>query len=158
MLKIVSILMVLSTLNISYAQDLFGERIWKVSSRKKSVFLPRGIFYHKGSSTSARVKAIRHSYNKRTGIERMVFDFDTNVIPGVYGFGASDARKLYLDFFNTELLAGVSSFGKVGLSNGINFYPIDQNTLSVEVSFKQQVNFDIFYLSNPARLVVDIKK
>ena len=40
----------------------------------------------------------------------------------------------------------------------MQFYNIEQDHVSVELDFKQNVSFDIFYLENPARLVIDVKK
>jgi hypothetical protein len=40
----------------------------------------------------------------------------------------------------------------------INFFTIEKDNVSVELQFSQKVSFDVFYLENPGRLVIDVKK
>ena len=77
--------------SISYAQDLLQERIWKISSRKRSVYFDKGVFHSDNPKLPQQLKSIRNSYIPSRGYER-------------------------------------------------------------------KVSFDIFYLTNPGRLVIDVKK
>ena len=67
-------------------------------------------------------------------------------------------KKVYIDFFNTSLGASVGELKDVKFLKNIDFFNIDQKSLSVELSFKEKVSFDIFYLEDHARLVIDVKK
>ena len=140
-----------------FGQDLLGERIRRVTSRKKSIYLDKGIFHNGGPSVSSTLKAVRHNYNKSLGYERIVFDFKAKKIPKVYGHINSGDKNLYVDLFDTQIMKGINSFGKTKFVDSINFFPISRETLSVELRFKEKVSVDIFYLDNPGRLVIDIK-
>ncbi|MBT3584780.1 MAG: hypothetical protein HN509_07725 [Halobacteriovoraceae bacterium] len=151
------ILAVFCLIQNAYSQDLLEERIRRISPRKKSIFLSRGIFHNGGPKVKSILGAVRHSYSKRQGFERVVFDFKTKKIPRVYGHIAGKGRKLYLDLFDTRMKSSIASFGNSKYVDAINFYPISDDSLSVELNFKEGVNVDMFYLENPGRFVIDIK-
>lgn len=104
-----------------------------------------------------RLKAIRHNYNAKLGYERLVFDFHEKKIPRIYGYLENSGQKLYIDFFNTKLTKTPGSFGNSRFVAGLNFFPILKENLSAEVTLKRRSSIDVFYLSNPGRLVIDIK-
>ncbi len=139
------------------AQSLVEERIRRLDDRKKSVFLNRGIFHNGGPKVPSALKAVRHSYNAKLGYERLVMDFETNQIPRVYGHIASGEKRLYVDLFDTQIKGAIGSFGNSKFVESINFFPISNDTLSVEIHFKQSVSVDIFYLDSPGRIVIDVK-
>ena len=158
-MRIIITLMLLSIgFNQVSAQDLLGERIRRITSRKKSIYLDKGIFHNGGPTVQSTLKTVRHNYNKRLGYERIVFDFKTPKIPKVYGHINSSNKNLYVDLFDTQIEKTVGSFGKTQFVDSINFFPISRDTLSVELKFKEKVSVDIFYLENPGRLVIDIKR
>ena len=103
------------------------------------------------------MKNVRHHYSQKNGYERVVFDFGSDKLPKVYGYISSSEKKLYLDLFDTKLLESFSSLGKNKFVESVNFFPIQTDSLSVEVLFKKNVSLDVFYLESPARLVVDIR-
>lgn len=140
------------------AQDLLKERIWKVSSRKRSIFFDRGVFHSDANVQEQKLKAIRNSYVPARGYERIVFDFTGSKPPRIYGHISSKDKKVYIDFFNTTLGEGVGELKDVKFLKNIDFFNIDPKSLSIELSFKEKVSFDIFYLENHARLVIDVKK
>ena len=142
---------------VASAQNLVEERIRRISDRKKSVFLNRGIFHNGGPSVPSSLKAVRHSYNQKLGYERLVMDFETAKVPRIYGHIATGEKKLYLDLFDTEIKGAIGSFGSSKYVETINFFPISSDTLSVEIHFKQSVSVDIFYLESPGRFVIDVK-
>lgn len=160
-MKVLTYFIVLLTLMISsqevYSQDLQSERIRSMSSRKRSVYLESGIFHNGSESLSSEVKSVRHNFSAKRGYERLVFDFTTSKIPRIYGYISADEKKMYIDFFDTELSRDIGSFGQSQYIKAINFYPINGESLSVEVEFKQKITLDIFYLNSPGRFVVDIK-
>lgn len=140
------------------AQDLSKQRIWKISSKKRAVFLDKGVFYTNESSSQQQLKAIRNSYIPSRGYERVVFDFTSPKPPRVYGHIANNEKKVYLDLHNTSLNRSISAVKNVKFVKNVDFFNLDKDNLSVELSFKEKVSFDIFYLENPGRLVIDIKK
>ncbi len=74
------------------------------------------------------------------------------------GILTKKTRKSGLDFFNTGLDKSIESVSNVKYVKSIDFYNIDESSLSAEITFKESVSFDIFYLENPGRLVIDAKK
>ena len=139
------------------AQDLLKERIRKLSSNKTSIYIEKGIFHNGGVKQEAILKSIRQSFNPKLGYERIVIDFNSNQIPKVYGHISSEEKKLYIDLFDTNLAKDFQTIGSKHFVEKINFFPIESNYLSMEMNLKTKVTADIFYLENPARLVIDFK-
>ncbi|MCK5882270.1 MAG: hypothetical protein KAG61_01170 [Bacteriovoracaceae bacterium] len=144
--------------NILFAQDLFKERIRKIDSRKKSIYHESGIFSLGKSNAKSVLKGIRHSFTKRLGYERVVFDFTTPIPPRVYSYKSKKNHKLYIDFFSTRLGNGVGSFGDSKFVNMIDIFPVQGDQMSIELGLKKDSGVELFYLENPGRLVVDIRK
>ncbi len=141
------------------AQDLLNTRIRAISGRKKAIYFDKGIFHNDGNQRlGAKLVKLRESYVPQRGYERIVFDFDTPQPPAVYGSVDGKNKKIYLDLFNTQLQPGIKSLGSHRYLKQVNFFPIDRDSLSVELLFKQSVVADIFYLKNPGRLVIDVKQ
>ena len=141
-----------------HAQNLLKERIWKISERKRSIFFDKGIFHSGANSKMQNLKGIRNSYVPSRGYERVVFDFTGKLPPRIYGHISKTDKKVYIDFFNTELSSELNNLKNTKYLTDIQFFNIEQDHVSVELVFKANVSFDVFYLENPARLVVDIKK
>lgn len=143
-----------------FAQNIFQERIWKISSSKRSVFLNKGIFHanFNNSSTGNSLKNIRSSFLNSRGYERLVFEFANDKIPQVYGYISEGERKIYIDFFGTELSNTINALPKNRYIQDVDFYSINKNNISAEISFNTNVNYDVFFLNSPGRLVIDIKK
>jgi hypothetical protein len=139
------------------AQDLLKERIRKLSSNKTSIYVENGIFHNGGVKQEGVLKSIRQSFNPKLGYERIVIDFGANQIPKVYGHISSQEKKLYIDFFDSTLAKDFQTLGNKHFVEKISFFPIESNYLSMEMKLKSKVNADIFYLENPARLVIDLK-
>lgn len=144
--------------SVASAQNLLTERIWKISSRKRSIFFDQGVFHSDLSPNPKTLSSIRNSYKPSKGYERIVFDFGSAQPPKVYGHISQKDKKIRLDFFNTDLQKSIDSVSNVKYVKSIDFFNIDKENLSVEILFKDNVSFDIFYLENPGRLVIDAKK
>jgi len=142
----------------SVAQNLNAQRIWKISSKKRSIFLDKGVFHLDESKGTNELKGIRNSFFKSRGYERVVFDFEGSSPPRLYGHISKEKKKIYIDFFNTKLNKSMSSISKIKFVSSVDFFTIDKNNLSVEVNLDGRVSYDIFYLTNPGRLVIDIQK
>ncbi len=102
---------------------------------------------------------IRRSYRKGTQQERLVFDFSSVKAPRIYGHINSKGKRINIDFFDTQIGNRVTQELRRGhFVDTINFYAVDKEVLSCELSFNTEVKVDIFYLESHGRLVVDIKK
>lgn len=141
-----------------YSQDLLKERIWKISDRKRSIFIDKGVFHSETNTMHQELVGVRSSYVPSRGYERIVFDFSTENPPKVYGKIDKKEKKLYVDFFNTSMNPSVKELKSVKYLKNLKFFNIDKKDLSVELLFDERVGFDIFILKKPARLVIDVKK
>ena len=140
------------------SQNLFQERIRKVTDQKTSIFLDKGIFHTGSNKAKSTLKSIRQKYRSNIKTERIVLDFQTNYIPRIYGHVSKGERKMYIDMFNTDLASSFATFGNSKLVKSIDFFPIHKKMLSAEIIFHKDVLVDIFYLKNPGRFVIDAKK
>lgn len=140
------------------AQDLQNERIRSISARKRSIYLDRGIFHNGSQSQTSSLKGIRYNHSPQLGYERVVFDFTTDKVPRIYGHISSVDKKITMDFFDTKLESTLASSGESKYVENVNFFPITDESLSVEINLKENATVDIFYLESPARFVIDIKK
>ena len=145
--------------NYSHGQDLLNSRIRKLNGSKTAIFHSEGIFHYRGRKKidQSSLKLIRYSYSQKKGYERIVLDFNSGEIPNIYGYFTSTKKRLYIDLFNTILNDGITSIGSAKYVKSVNFYPWSDNTVSVELDFRNKVSVDVFYLESPGRLVVDIK-
>ena len=141
-----------------FAQDLFKERIRKLSSNKTSIYVEKGIFHNGGVKLQSTLKSLRQSYNPKQGFERIVIDFSTNQVPKIYGHISGDDKKLYLDIFETTLAKDLKTVSSTRYIEKINFFPIESNHLSIDMKLNGKVTADIFFLENSGRLVIDLKK
>ncbi len=157
-MKLILTFLLIVVCGSAFALNLTSEHIHKIPERKKTIYFNSGIFHNGNKTGEAKLKAVRHSFAEKQNYERLVFDFDSNKMPKVYG-GFIDAKnQLHLDFFKVSLESGVNSFGKSVMVDTINFFPIQGETLALEVNFKFKVKVELFTLENPARLVVDVIK
>ena len=140
-----------------FGQDLFKERIRKLSSNKTSIYVEKGIFHNGGVKLQSTLKSLRQSYNPKQGFERIVIDFSTNQIPKIYGHISSEDRKMYLDIFDTTIAKDLKTVESTRFIDKINFFPIESNHVSIDMKLKTKVIADVFYLENPGRLVIDLK-
>ena len=158
-MKQILLLLLLVFLSTAFAQDLHAQRLRKLTSQKKSIYLGSGIFHNGGIQGKSRLKAIRHSFSAERGYERVVFDFTTSAPPRIYGHISEQEKKIYVDFFETELMPqGNETFGSSKYVDKVKFLYFGDDSLAFEMELRNQVNVDIFTLENPGRLVIDIKQ
>jgi len=141
----------------TFSQNLNAQRIWKISAKKRSIFLDKGVFHIDDMKGSNELIGLRNSYVKSRGYERLVFDFKGNTPPRLYGHLSKDKNKVFIDFFNTTLKKSIPSISQIKYIKSVDFFTIDKNNLSVELNLSNNVSYDIFYLTNPGRLVIDIQ-
>lgn len=147
---------VLLTLPV-FAQNLMEERIWKVAPRKKSIFLDSGVFHHNSQVSNASITGVRSSANSGQGYERVVIDFNTASIPKVYGHISPKDQKISVDFFNANVSTSQPQLKNSKNVKSIDFINVDGKAITMDLSMKGKSSFDIFYLENPGRLVIDIR-
>jgi hypothetical protein len=139
------------------AQNLMEERIWKVSARKKSIFLDSGVFHHNSDLKNAAIISIRSSATPGQGYERVVIDFNSASIPKLYGHISSKEKKITVDFFDASISSAQPQLKKSKNVKTIDFINVDGKSITMDLSMKGKASFDIFYLENPGRLVIDIR-
>ena len=139
------------------AQNLNEERIWKIVGRKKSVYLGSGIFHLNQGAAASTITNFRNSYNPSQGFERLVIDFNKTIPPKLYGHISVKNKKIMVDFFDTSLPSVVAPLKNSKFVKTVDFLAIDPTQVTMEISLKENTNFDIFYLENPGRLVIDIR-
>jgi hypothetical protein len=149
-------LLVLLSLPVA-AQNLMEERIWKVSPRKKSIFLDSGVFHFNTNLKNASINGVRSSAVNGRGYERVVIDFTTPTIPKIYGHISSENKKISIDFFETTITTTQPQLKNSKFVKSIDFINVDNRTLTMELNLKDKASFDIFYLDSPGRLVIDIR-
>lgn len=140
----------------TYSQNLMEERIWKVSPRKKSIFLDSGVFHHNSSIQNSSITGVRSSAVAERGYERVVVDFSTSTIPKLYGH-ITPGKNIRVDFFTTSMSPGQSQLKNSKNVKSIDFINVDGKSISMDIALKGKSSFDVFYLENPGRLVIDIR-
>lgn len=155
-MKLSLILVGLLTVTSVLAQNLMEERIWKVAPRKKSIFLDSGVFHMNSDLKSAAITGVRNSAVNGRGYERVVIDFNTPAVPKLYGHITAN-KKLSIDFFDTAIQTSQPNMKNSKFVKAVDFITVDGKTITMEMSLKGKSSFDIFYLENPGRLVIDIR-
>ncbi len=138
------------------AQNLMEERIWKVSPRKKSIFLDSGVFHHQ-SQVKSSITSVRGSSTPGAGFERVVIDFNTPTIPKIYGNISPASKKITVDFFDAGVGTSQPVLKNSKFVKSIDFINVDGKSVTMDLSIKSKASFDVFYLENPGRLVIDIR-
>lgn len=141
----------------SFAQNLMEERIWKIAARKKSIFLDSGVFHLSTGAQNSAITAVRSSAVAGRGYERVVVDFNSPNIPKVYGHISAKNQKLSVDFFDATISTNQPQLKNSKFVKSIDFVSVDGKTITMEMSMKGKASYDIFYLENPGRLVIDIR-
>jgi hypothetical protein len=155
-MKLSLIFVGLLTVTTTMAQNLMEERIWKVAPRKKSIFLDSGVFHMNSELKNSSITGVRNSAVNGRGYERVVIDFNSPTVPKIYGH-ITASKKISVDFFDTSIQTSQPSLTNSKFIKAIDFITVDGKTITMEMSLKGKSSFDIFYLENPGRLVIDIR-
>jgi hypothetical protein len=155
-MKFSLILLSILTVTSVIAQSLMEERIWKVAPRKKSIFLDSGVFHVNSDLKASSIVGMRNSVVPGRGYERVVVDFNTPRVPKIYGHITSN-KKLSVDFFETTMSTARPQVKNSQFVQAIDFITVDGKTITMEIALKGKSSFDVFYLENPGRLVIDIR-
>ena len=92
------------------------------------------------------------------GYERIVIDFAGAGIPRLYGHISEGEKKISVDFFDTTVGGQIASLKNTKNVQSVDFLAIDANQTTMEIKLKSKLNFDVFYLESPGRLVIDIRQ
>ena len=125
---------------------------------KKNIYLEDGIYQAGDLQESARLSRLRHSSNSKRGYERIVLDFKGKKLPETYVFVSSKNGKINIDLSNTKILRTVKPTIKSNIIKEVNFFPLANNILSMELFLDKKVYAEVFQLKSPTRLVIDLKK
>ena len=155
-MKLSLLLLCLLTVMPILAQNLMEERIWKVAPRKKSIFLDSGVFHLNSDVKNSSIVGVRNSAVNGRGYERLVIDFNTPTVPKLYGHIAEN-KKVTVDFFNTSIQASQPQLKNSKFVKSIDFISVDGKNITMDIVLKGKTSFDVFYLENPGRLVIDIR-
>jgi hypothetical protein len=155
-MKFSFILLCLLAVLPAQAQNLMEERIWKVAARKKSIFLDAGVFHMNSDLKTSSITGVRNSAVNGRGYERVVIDFNTPGVPKLYGHITAN-KKLSVDFFDTSIQTAQPQMKNSKFVKSLDFISVDGKTMTMEMSLKGKSSFDIFYLTDPGRLVIDIR-
>lgn len=139
------------------AQNLMEERIWKIAPRKKSIFLDSGVFHLNTGSQNTSISSVRSSAVPGRGYERVVIDFTGASVPKLYGHISDKTSKISVDFFDTSISTNQPQLKNSKHVKSIDFISVDGKTITMEMAMKGKSSYDIFYLENPGRLVIDIR-
>src|SRR5262245_54461889 len=120
------------------AQNLMEERIWKVSPRKKSIFLDSGVFHYNSTVPSAAISAVRSSAVNGRGYERIVIDFNTNSVPKLYGHISPQDKKISVDFFGTSVSTTQPQLKNSKFVKSIDFISVDGKNITMEMALKSK--------------------
>lgn len=156
-MRIWTLLACLFLVTSAFAQNLMEERIWKVSPRKKSIFLDSGVFHFNSTQNSASITGVRSSAVPGRGYERIVVDFSTATVPKLYGQISPQDKKISVDFFSTAVSTSQPQLKNSKFVKSIDFINVDGKSTTMEISLKGKASFDVFYLDNPGRLVIDVR-
>lgn len=141
----------------SFAQNLMEERIWKISPRKKSIFLDSGVFHLSSGAQNSAITSVRSSVVPGRGYERVVVDFNSTGVPKLYGHISPKTQKLSVDFFDAGVTTNQPQLKNSKFVKSIDFISVDGKSITMEMSMKGKASYDVFYLENPSRLVIDIR-
>ncbi len=106
----------------------------------------------KGSAISG----VRNSAVNGRGYERVVIDFNTPSVPKLYGH-ITAGKKISIDFFDTGMQSPPAQMKNSKFVQSVDFISVDGKTITMELALTGKSSFDVFYLENPGRLVIDIR-
>lgn len=143
-----------------YSQNLLKENSWVVDGNKKNVYFDQGIFRlsRPAPKVPPQLTNIRSHFNKKTKQERIVLDFTGDEVPSLYGNISPAKKKLALDVLQAEKSESFPTTIKGKLLQSVDVYIIEPKLMTLEFNFDNSYSFEIFYLQNPTRVVIDVKR
>jgi hypothetical protein len=147
-----------STFLLVSKEALASLAVREIFPTKKNVYVEHAIYQSGNLKQISKLSSLRHSSNKKRGYERIVLDFSGKVLPETYVFVSSKDGKINIDLSNTKIKKTVKPTIKSNLIREMNFFPLANNILSMEIFVDKKVYTEVFQLKSPTRLVIDLKK
>lgn len=129
-----------------------------ILTTKKNVYVEHAIFQSGSLKQNSKLSSLRHSSYSKRGYERIVLDFESKNLPETYVFVSSRDGKINIDLSNTKIKKSVKPTIKSNFIREVNFFPLANNILSMEIFVDKKVYAEVFQLKAPTRLVIDLKK
>lgn len=136
--------------------------VYKTEPKKTQVYIHEGIIEGGESEVNASfVTNIRRS--KNADFERVVLDFDSKKIPAFHiSVEPKMKRILFTISGNTKPTFNgaqiLKQFKKSGIIDSIELFPkIDEKNWTFNIKLKRDVPVEVFTLSQPERIVMDLK-
>src|SRR5690606_40570075 len=126
----------------SFGQSLHDARILKISDRKRSIFMDKGIFHYESEASNQSLENLRNSYDANRGYERLVFDFAGGEPPRVYGMINQNEKKRYIDFLNIGSGRQLKPLKNKKYVKAVDCFTLDVKDHSVEFNFKEKVSLN----------------
>lgn len=144
----------------AFTQNLLKENSWIIDANKKNVYFDQGIFRLSRPlpKVQPQLTNIRTHYNKKTKQERIVMDFTGDEIPSLYGNISPVKKKLSLDILQSDKADSLPSSIRGKLLQSVDVYIIEPKLMTLELNFDNSYSFEVFYLLNPTRVVIDVKR
>lgn len=136
--------------------------MYRAEPKKTQVYVREGVIEGgEGPAVGGYVSNIRRS--KNPGYERIVLDVDGTAIPAFHAALEPDQKRIVFTLngktkpaFSPDAVK--KAFSKSALVRSIDLYPkIDEESWSFTLRLKEGFPIEIFYLSSPNRIVIDIK-
>ena len=147
--------------SFSFSQNVLKENTWVLAGAKKNVYFEQGIFRLSNVNSSSEpvlLENVRTHYNKGTKQERIVIDFTGKTLANLYGSIIPGKKKITLDLMNVTKAPSLPASIQGKFLKSVDIYLIEPKLMSLELSFDSVYSFEIFYLLNPSRLVIDVKR
>ena len=132
--------------------------IREIQKTKKSVYVEHAIYQAGIDGVAGQVSGLRHARNSQRSFERLVLDFKGKKLPETYVFVSSKDGKVNIDLSSTSLRPTVKPHIKSNMIKEVNFFPLANDILSMEVYVDKNIYVEVFQLDSPTRLVIDFKK
>ncbi len=155
--------MLLFLLMMSTSQAAIAKTpMYRAEPKKTQVYVREGVIEGgEGGAIGGYVSNIRRS--KNPGYERVVLDVDGATIPAFHAALEPDQKRIVFTLngktkpsFSPENIK--KAFTKSALVRSIDLYPkIDEESWSFTLRMKDGYPIEIFYLTSPNRIVIDIK-
>lgn len=160
MQQLLSLILFLILSQNAFSQNVLKENTWVLNGSKKNIYFEQGIFRLSGTNSNAPVvlQNIRSHYNKNTKQERIVIDLTGNSLINLYGSVLPTKKKITLDLMQVAKSDNLPAATKGKYLQSVDIYIIEPKLMSLELNFDAVYSFEIFYLLNPMRVVIDVKR
>ncbi len=161
MKQFLSMIFLLVLAPCAFSQNVLKENTWVLGASKKNIYFEQGIFRLSGSGDSSApvvLQNIRTHYNKNTKQERIVIDLTGSSAISLYGSVLPAKKKITIDLMQVAKSDNLPTATKGKFLQSVDIYIIEPKLMTLELNFDAVYSFEIFYLLNPMRVVIDVKR